>query len=234
MAEAAVAGVLDLYRKMYVFRKNQEKHLWEKQRNLLEISGKTVCVFGCGSVGSECAKRFAAFGARVFGVDAAASDGAGSAVAGGNEPGCIVAGGKGPGCASEREFPWFEDVFAPGKAEGPFPESDIVICALPLTKSTGHYFNAERIGRMKPSAVFVNISRGGTVDTAALARALDESRLGGAVLDVFEEEPLGAESPLWDMENVIITPHNSFVGEGNAERLWGVIRKNLDGWKVKC
>jgi phosphoglycerate dehydrogenase-like enzyme len=80
---------------------------------------------------------------------------------------------------------------------------------------------------MKPTAVFVNISRGGTVDTDALAHALLSGRLGGAVLDVFEEEPLGSESPLWDMENVVITPHNSFGGEGNEARKWRVIRDNL-------
>ena len=217
MAEAAVAGVLDLYRKMYVFRKNQEKHLWEKQRNLLEISGKTVCVFGCGSVGSECAKRFAAFGAHVVGVDAAVSEGMQHVETNSDDPGNVF----------EREFPWFEGVFAPHRAERLLVESDIIICTLPLTVSTRHYFDAERIGRMKPTAVFVNISRGGTVDIAALALALHSGRLGGAVLDVFEEEPLGSESTLWDMENVVITPHNSFVGEGNEERLWRVIRDNL-------
>jgi phosphoglycerate dehydrogenase-like enzyme len=188
MAEAAVAGVLNLYRKMYAFRENQKRHIWEKQRDLLEISGKTVGIFGFGSVGTECAKRFEAFGARVVGVNSS---------------------------------------WAPDKADFLLRESDIVICALPLTESTRHYFDAERISLMKPTAVFVNLSRGGTVDTAALAHALAEGRIYGAVLDVFEEEPLGTESPLWDMENVIITPHNSFVGDRNEERLWGVIRENL-------
>lgn len=188
MAEAAVAGVLDLYRKMYVFRENQKRHIWEKQRDLLEISEKTVGIFGFGSVGTECAKRFEAFGARVVGVNSS---------------------------------------WAPDKADFLLRESDIVICALPLTESTRHYFDAERISLMKPTAVFVNLSRGGTVDTDALAHALTEGRIYGAVLDVFEEEPLGTESPLWDMENVIITPHNCFVGDRNEERLWGVIKDNL-------
>jgi phosphoglycerate dehydrogenase-like enzyme len=209
---------------MYAFRDKQRKHIWEKQRDLLEIYGKTLCIFGCGSVGCECAKRFAAFGARVVGGDAAASDRTHCAETDGNDAGHI----------SRSKFPWFEDFFTPEKAECLLPESDIVICALPLTESTRHYFDAERFGRMQPGAVFVNISRGDTVDTAALARALVEGRLGGAVLDVFEEEPLGAESPLWDMENVIITPHNSFVGDGNEERLWGVMCRNLDDWKAKC
>ena len=188
MAEAAVAGVLDLYRKMSVFRENQRKHIWEKHRDLLEISGKTVGIFGFGSVGTECAKRFEAFGARVVGVNSS---------------------------------------WAPDKSDLLLRESDIVICALPFTESTEHYFNAERISLMKPTAVFVNLSRGGIVDTIALTHALADGRLYGAVLDVFEDEPLGTESPLWDMENVIITPHNSFVGEGNEERLWRVIKDNL-------
>jgi phosphoglycerate dehydrogenase-like enzyme len=198
MAEAALAGVLNLYRKMYVFRENQKKHSWEKQRNLLEISGKNVSIFGCGSVGSECAKRFAAFGAHVTGVD-------------------LVSG--------TRE--WFEEVLPLDRTEQVLSSSDIVVSTLPLTDSTKHFFDAEKFGAMKETAVFVNLSRGATVDTEALIRALQKKRLGGAVLDVFEEEPLGASSPLWDMENVVMTPHNSFVGDGNGERLWRVIQNNL-------
>ena len=72
----------------------------------------------------------------------------------------------------------------------------------------------------------VNLARGAIVDTAALVAAL-EAKLGGAVLDVFEEEPLGEDSPLWDMENVVLTPHNSFVGEGNGNRLRELVLQNL-------
>ena len=200
MAEAAVAGVLILYRKMYDFRRNQKARVWEKMRDLPEIYGKTIGIFGCGSVGSECAKRFTAFGARVIGVATT---------------------------AGHRE--WFEDVFTASQAERVLAESDIVICTLPLVNETRHFFNAERFAQMKSSAVFVNISRGSVADTKALESALMEERIGGAVLDVFEEEPLGSDSPLWDMENVVITPHNSFVGEGNGERLWRVILENLPG-----
>lgn len=223
MAEAAVAGVLNLYRKMYAFRDKQRKHIWEKQRDLLEIYGKTLCIFGCGSVGCECAKKFGAFGARVAGVDAAVSNAA--AICGTYRAGT---NNDGTDDALKERFPWFDFICPPGNADSLLPKSDIVICTLPLTESTKHFFNAERISRMKPTAVFVNISRGGTVDTAALACSLAEGRLGGAVLDVFEEEPLGSDSPLWDMENVVITPHNSFVGDGNEERLWGVVKWNLE------
>ena len=79
---------------------------------------------------------------------------------------------------------------------------------------------------MKEGAVFVNIARGAIVEETALLKALDE-KLSGAVLDVFEEEPLAINSPLWKKENVIITPHNSFVGDGNVQRLSALIFKNL-------
>lgn len=223
MAEAVFAGVLTLYRKIYEFRRNQKAHVWEKLRDLPEIYGKTVGIFGCGSVGSECAKRFAAFGARVIGVDAAVID----------RENFVEKNSNKTEDGFEIKLPWFDTVYAPEKAYFLLPESDIVICTLPLTAETRHCFGAEAFARMKSSAVFVNISRGGTVDIKALTQAIAENRISGAVLDVFEEEPLEIGSPLWDMENVIITPHNSFVGEGNEERLWEVIRRNLGYMRVE-
>ncbi len=86
--------------------------------------------------------------------------------------------------------------------------------------------NEERFAVMKNGSVLVNIARGAVVETQALLKALDE-KLFGAVLDVFEEEPLPKDHPLWTKENIILTPHNSFVGEGNGERLYQVILENL-------
>ena len=83
------------------------------------------------------------------------------------------------------------------------------------------------IDKLKPNAVLVNISRGGVVDTQALIEALKENKFLGAVLDVFEEEPLAENCELWNLQNVVITPHNSFVGDGNNNRLNNVIIKNL-------
>lgn len=106
-------------------------------------------------------------------------------------------------------------------------EAEIVVLTLPLTEETYHLMNAERIEKLRDGAVLVNIARGAVIDTEALIPEMD--RLGGAVLDVFEEEPLGEDSPLWEMENVIVTPHNSFVGEGNGERLSKAILRNIEG-----
>lgn len=105
-------------------------------------------------------------------------------------------------------------------------QADIVILTLPLTEQTKHLMNEERFRLMKDGATLVNIARGAIVDTSALLNHID--RLTGAVLDVFEEEPLSEDSPLWDKQNIILTPHNSFVGEGNGERLRTVMFISLE------
>ena len=107
------------------------------------------------------------------------------------------------------------------------PQSDVVVLTVPLTKGTKHLFDKERLGEMKDGAVLVNIARGGIVDTEALIDTL-HTKLFGAVLDVFEEEPLVEDHPLWGLENVILTPHNSFVGEGNNKRMFDLICRNLE------
>ena len=103
--------------------------------------------------------------------------------------------------------------------------ADIVVLTIALTEETKHLIDREVLESMKSTAILVNLSRGEIVDTEALIESLPN--IGGAVLDVFEEEPLSEESVLWEMENVILTPHNSFVGDGNEERLNRLIFDNL-------
>ena len=199
MAEFAIGGVLQIYKQSRFFSENQKKHYWEKHRGLWELSDKTVCIIGCGSVGSECAKRFSAFECRVVGVDLYPSENA-----------------------------YFERIVGMEQLDETLQYADIVILSLPLTKETHHIIDEKRFALMKSKVVLVNISRGQTVDTQAMIKYLPQ--LGGAVLDVFEEEPLLETSALWDMENVIITPHNSFVGEMNNERLNEIIMRNMLNW----
>lgn len=197
MAEFAVCGVLQLLKESAFFRKNQALHKWEKHRDLLELMGRTVCIVGCGSIGSECAKRFKAFGCEVIGVDM---------------------------------YPYrnvlYDAILPLTEIYDCFSKSDVILLALPLTEDTRHLIDEKAFSSMKNGAILVNIARGGVVDTAALITALDK-KLTGAVLDVFEQEPLEPESLLWSMKNVLITPHNSFVSDRNGERLWQVIRANL-------
>ena len=197
MAEFALSGVLQLYKQAAFFRENQKRHLWEKHRGLLELAGKKVLVVGCGSVGNECAKRFAAFGCEVTGVD-----------------------------LFPREDSLYSKILPLDKLDDTLITADIVVLTLPLSEQTRHLMNDNKLILLKDGAVLVNIARGAIVDTEALINHID--RLGGAVLDVFEEEPLIDNSPLWDKPNVILTPHNSFVGKGNGERLREIIIGNLN------
>ena len=199
MAEYALCGVLVLYKNMRQFLKQQETHVWQKQRNLMELAGSTVMIFGCGSVGRECARVFKAVGCRTIGVDI-----------------CLI---------QSSHFSAVEDMVQADRLIG---QADVIISALPLVADTHHYFNERRFSLFKRDGIFVNISRGGVVSTTALINALETKKIRGAVLDVFEEEPLDESEKLWEFENVILTPHNSFLGNHNQERLWEVIKKNID------
>lgn len=197
MAEYVIGNVLYLYRQVAAFAENQKLHQWQKRKGLMELFEKNVCIVGCGSIGTECAKRFEAFGCHVIGV-----------------------------ATKARMEEHYEKIVGMEDLGEVLKGADIVVLALPLTEKTKGLMNADMFARMKQGAILVNVARGAIVDEETLIGALEE-KLGGAVLDVFTEEPLGENSPLWDMNHVIVTPHNSFVGEGNGKRLADVIIRNL-------
>ena len=198
MAEYAVFGVLSLYKGAITHFENRKNREWNKVRSVMELCGKRVLIVGCGSVGNECAKRFGGMGCRVIGID-----------------------------VEERQDEKYEKIYCIDNIADAVSISDVVVLTIPHTDKTHHLFGAELIAKMNSTAVLVNIARGGVVDTDALVKALKEKKIFGAVLDVFEEEPLSENSPLWDMPNTVITPHNSFVGENNSVRLSKVIFENL-------
>lgn len=133
--------------------------------------------------------------------------------------------------ANPRRDVLYHEIFPLSQLNQALSSADIVILTLPLTNETKHMMNYERLSLLKESAILVNIARGAIVDTEALIAELPH--LGGAVLDVFEEEPLGSDSVLWQTDNVILTPHNSFVGEGNEKRLHKVITDHLKSYLPK-
>lgn len=171
---------------------------WVKDRTWRELGGKTACIVGFGSYGAEVAKRLKAFDVKV----------------------CVVN-------RSVKESPFVDEFYTMDKLDEVLSKADMVIMAIALTEDTEHLMNAERFGIMKDGAVFINATRGGVVDEAALVDAL-KNRLAGAALDVFEVEPLPDDSPLWHIENLLVSPHNSFVGENNHARLMSVVMKNLE------
>jgi phosphoglycerate dehydrogenase-like enzyme len=198
MAEWALTGVLTLYKHTNEFYSNQQNHKWVKDRSVKELSGSTICIVGCGSVGTECAKMFKPFAKEIIAVD-------------------IV----------KPTSDLFDAYYTINNVSEAVKNADVVILTLPLTDETRNMFNKELLSQFKKDAILVNIARGAVVNEDDLINALKENKLGGAVLDVFETEPLSEESELWDLENVIITPHNSFVSQKNNERLYNIVYNNL-------
>ena len=183
--------MLSIYKELGEFRDQQKEHKWEKRRGLREPAGRTVVIVGCGSVGTECAKRFKAFGCEVVGVDIAI-----------------------------REVEQYDCMVPLQELDAQLKRADVVVLTVPLTEQTKGLIDEKRFGMIQ--GVLVNISRGAVIDQRALG-----NWNGEAVLDVFEEEPLDIDSQLWDKENVVVTPHNSFVGNGNNKRLSYLIINGL-------
>lgn len=198
MAEWAIARILERYKHLATFNGNQKQSVWEKDRNLREINGTYAAIVGAGNIGQEVAKRLSAFGAHITGYDVFLGD---------------------------RQY--FEEVHHVDALRSEIQKYDIVVLTAPLTDETKHMISGNILDSMKKDAILVNIARGGLVDTSDLINVLRKRKDIYAALDVFEEEPLPNSSPLWQMDNVVVSPHNSFVSNGNNERMFSVIFNNL-------
>ena len=198
MAEWAVLRTLEFYKAAGEFAEKQKAHNWEKRRDLQEINGKAAGVIGAGNVGNEVAKRFLAFGATCIGYDVFLS-----------------------------ESPFFEKIVKIEQFAEQVENLDIVVLTAPHTPETHHMINGSILKRLKPGAVLINIARGGLIDEQELIQTLRERKDIYVSLDVFEVEPIVSESPLWDFENVSVSPHNSFVSTQNNVRLFNLIINNI-------
>lgn len=180
----------------------QEQHHWEKvgRSDLFELAGKTMLLLGVGAIGQRTAQISAALGMRVWGVR--------------RNPDQAEAG--------------IERMVGPDSWMELLPEADFVVLTVPLTNETRQMIGAKALAQMKPSAYLINIGRGGTVDEPALIEALRSGQIAGAGLDVFATEPLQPESPLWDMENVIITAHYSGITDVYDQRAMQIFLENLE------
>lgn len=154
-----------------------------KEFNVFELSKQTMGIVGFGDIGRAIARRAKAMDMRVLGLR------------------------RDPAPRAGDEF--VDRVYATRDLHAMLPECDYVVVAAPLTPETKHMLSAAEFNLMKPGAVVMNVGRGPVIDEAALVAALQSKKIHGAALDVFEEEPLPASSPLWDMENVLISPHTT-------------------------
>ena len=186
MAEHVLAVVLALFRRLPEAHSWQAAHVWAQDEintpGSRIVAGSRVLVIGLGSIGAATALRLNALGARVTGIRRHA--------------------GAAPPAGVESVHP-------PDALHSLLPDADVVVLAAPQTRTTQGLIGAAELARMKRDAILVNVSRGSLIDEDALARALRTGALGGAALDVFRYEPLAPDHPLWDVPNLLITPHVS-------------------------
>ena len=202
IAEYVIGAILCVYRRFPEYIENQKVCIWRDAGAERTIEGKTALILGTGDIGSNIAKRLSAFGTKNIGI-------------------------RRTGAPAQ----YFDEMHTLSDIDALLPRADLVIGCLPNTKETGHILNYDRLCLMKSDALFINVGRGSLIDTDALIRALEERRIAGAILDVLEKEPLAADSPLWKMPNVLITPHISGRGFGHdpatEKKVWNICLENL-------
>ena len=204
VAEHAMALMLALSRRLPEARDNQQKRVWrgligDLSRREDELGGKTLLVVGLGDIGGRLAQLAKAFEMHVVGLRSHPALGRGAADA----------------------------VHAMDELNSLLPNADFVALTCPLTAETENLVDAEAFGRIKPTAHLVNVARGRVVDEAALIEALATRRIAGAGIDVTAEEPLRPDSPLWAMEQVLITPHTAGETRRYEDNVIEILRDNL-------
>lgn len=177
-----------------------------------ELYGKTLGIVGYGSIGRHVARLAKGFGMRILAMQRGSDH---------RDSGFILPGQGDPeGVLPDRYYP-------PEELHTLLEQSDVVVIAVPLTPQTHYMFNADAFKAMKPSAFLINIARGDVCDEGALIEALREKQIAGAALDVFHREPLPADNPLWDLPNVILSPHITGSHAGYMEHATMVFEENL-------
>jgi phosphoglycerate dehydrogenase-like enzyme len=198
MGEWIVLKILEMIKNSREFYDKQKQKIWKVDTSILELFNKTVGFIGTGTIAQEAAKRLKGFEVKLIGVN-----------------------------TNGRKLEYFDECYSLNEIKDVVKKCDFVVVSVPLTKETFHLIDKELIENMKDGVYIVNIARGSVIDTDALIEAVKKGKVKKAALDVFEEEPLPVQSPLWDKENIIITPHNSWVSEMRNERRYNIIYENM-------
>ena len=202
MAEYTVGAMLAFSLDWRRFQRAQERREWLSGATVKPIEGATLLIVGMGQTGQATARRAKAMGMRVLGIR-----------------------------ARPQQTPHVDEVHGTDALIPLLPQADYVLVCVPRLPATLGLMNAAAFAAMKPGAVLIDVSRGGVCDEAALIQALRNGPMAGAALDVFVEEPLPKENPLWDMPNVILTPHCSSVYDGWARRSVEMFAENLHRYR---
>jgi phosphoglycerate dehydrogenase-like enzyme len=210
VAEHAMAVICALAKRLHIARDAQRRREWFQQKlwdttpRPRELAGATLVLVGLGAIGENIARAAHAIGMHVIGVREHPTRGSRSV----------------------------ERVVGFDRLDSVLPSADFVVLAAPVTDKTRGLFDAIRLAMMKPSAYLVNVARGTLVDHSALAAALREKRLAGAALDVFDDEPLPSDSPLWDVDELLITPHSAALSENLWQRHYDLLAENLKRFRT--
>lgn len=180
IAEYVMSGILFFNAKIYECIENKKNHFWQRNLTTRRLQGKTLVIAGTGMIGQQIAQTAEYFGMNVFGIS-----------------------------RSGKAASHFQETFSWETAAPILKDASFFVSTLPLTPDTEKKFDKNFFELLNESCVFLNIGRGKCVNEKDLVSALQEKKIHGAVLDVFEQEPLNAQSGLWDVENLIITPHIS-------------------------
>lgn len=197
MSEMACLLMLALNRNFPQVVLNQKKKVYDRWPGKL-LWQKKICILGLGVIGKEVARKCNAFGMTVYGID-------------------IIQG----------KIDFVDHLYSPDKFPEVLPEMDYVLDILPNTPGTRKFIGSKEFSAMKPSAYFLNIGRGETVDEEALLEALETGKIAGAALDVFMKEPLPEGSPLWEAQNLIITPHVGGMSDIYLDQALPIFEENL-------
>jgi phosphoglycerate dehydrogenase-like enzyme len=205
VAEHAIAVLLALAKRLPQAMQYQAKHewsqdqLWHDRIRPREVAGSIVLVIGMGGIGSEFAARAKSLGMQVLGIRENLAKGLSGA----------------------------DEIYSSEQIDNVLPRADYVLLCPPVTPATTGLMNAARLSKMKPDAYLINVARGPLIDESALLAALQHRRIAGAALDVFNEEPLPADSPFWSLDNLLITPHTAAVTDRLWERHYRLIFDNM-------
>lgn len=206
VAEHVMALILALAKNLHLCARYQQKREWGQEPVWYTnphprfIAGATLGLVGLGTIGRAVAKHASVLGMRVIATRRNVEKGSSEGVA---------------------------QVFPSSQLDQLLAQSDYVVLAAPVIASTEGLIGAQQLATMKPDACLINVGRGQLVDEPALIQALRKKKIGGAALDVFEQEPLAADSPFWDMENVLITPHTGGLADKLWEREYDLFAENL-------
>lgn len=198
LAETVIGAMAAMNSGLIAYHQDQARKIWQT-KPFTPLREKTLLIVGLGHIGGFVADYAKAMGMRVIGLR------------------------RSP---SPRDS--VDVLSTPKELDRYLPEADVISVHLRMSPETAHCFNADRFARMKPGALFLNTARGGVVDETALLAALDNGKLGGAYLDVFETEPLPQDSPLWSHEKVLVSPHGADTVTGMDERYATLFAENLE------